>query len=1039
MNNPVQNHGDATSTPDLANNLFDANDVESNMYTNIKHSCNYYEPDHFKEKYSHIKNQLSFLSLNIRSLPNKFSELTELMQELNSNMFKFSIIALQEIWNVPTGFSFSLPGYKPMMFSIRDKSGANANAGGGVGIFVDEKFECEIIEQISVFKPKLFESQFIKVKTSKNKFIIIGNIYRPNSAPIASTTKFNDELEIILNKIRTDNSLRNNSDIILLGDYNIDLIKYNTHSESSRYLEILLSHGQLPVISKPTRICQNTASLIDHISIKDHSSFLDSGVLLTAISDHCPTFYIKTFIMCNQKVPPPQKTRKINPDTIKVFKQLLQNHKWENVLNENRPSNAFCNYFETINKLSNDAFPEVKKFISRKHTPINPWMTKALLISRKYKNKLAAKKIKFPSDANIEAYKQYNKIYNKLCRKAKLNYYSEQFKMYSKDVKKTWDIIREAIGGHKIKNSIPDLFFENGELISGSLNIAEGFNTFFSEIGKKLAAKIPENNIPFQNYLKNEIEENFTFAKITKKTILEIGGQLKPKHSSGHDNISSNLLKIILPDIVNPVCHLFNLSINTGYIPTELKTAKVVPIFKADSVNSFNNYRPISLLTSLSKLLEKIVSRQIIGFLNKHNILYKLQFGFRKGHNTSHPVIHFLDKIYNALNKEKPEFTLGIFLDLCKAFDTANHEILLEKMKHYGFRGLSSLWFKNYLNGRKQFVTINGVDSTCKFIDVGVPQGSVLGPLLFLILINDLPNSVNFLTLLFADDTTFQKCGNEPKQLFSDACSELAKAAEWFKSNRLSLNISKTKFILFRTKFMKVDLKEIKLNIGGQVIERIGTDCETKSFKFVGHHLDEFLSWDEHIKKVRNKLACANFKISQTKNILPINIRINLYNSLFRPYLEYGIVNWGGVAKSKLAGIINLQKRCVRNVINSHFLSHTEPIFQHLKILKFNDLYKYNCLKFMHLLSNTKQPLSFNSIFIKLHGSRTNNFLTSNCKLQILKQFPMANFPKFWNALTFQTKNITSLSLFTREILRNMFALYSSSVHCNNLQCRDCT
>ena len=275
---------------------------------------------------------------------------------------------------------------------------------------------------------------------------------------------------------------------------------------------------------------------------------------------------------------------------------------------------------------------------------------------------------------------------------------------------------------------------------------------------------------------------------------------MKSKLSCGPDNISSKLLKIILPIIIQPLCHLFNLSFQTGYIPDQFKTAKVVPVFKSGDKHDYSNYRPISLLSSFSKLLEKIVAKQMVGFLYKNKILYAHQYGFRKGHSTVHPVLQFLDKISLALNKSDPEYTLGIFCDLKKAFDTVDFTVLQEKMEHYGFRGISKTFFENYLNNRKQYVCINGENSGIKQLYCGVPQGSVLGPLLFLIFINDLPNCTKLFSLLFADDTTFQISSNDPNELFKIANTELAKAAVWFQANKLTLNVSKTKYILFRKK-----------------------------------------------------------------------------------------------------------------------------------------------------------------------------------------------------------------------------------------------
>ena len=440
------------------------------------------------------------------------------------------------------------------------------------------------------------------------------------------------------------------------------------------------------------------------------------------------------------------------------------------------------------------------------------------------------------------------------------------------------------------------------------MDIANGFNNFFSQIGPNLTSEIPESDSTYEDSLKDSNPVSFNFSKILEMDILRTCDQLKPKLSSGEDFISNKLLKEIAPIIITPLHYLINISLETGYIPGEFKIAKIVPIFKDGDCHLFTNYRPISLLSSFAKLLEKIVAKQLTGFLNSHNILYKHQYGFRHKHNTSQPVLHFTDKIFNALNQKQPEKTLSIFIDLKKAFDTVDHKILLKKMDHYGVRGTSNTWFTNYLSNREQFVSLEGVRSDKNKIVCGVPQGSVLGPLLFLIFINDLPNATDFLTLLFADDTTFQLSSNNINILFEKCNSELEKAATWFKANKLTLNVKKTKFMLFEGKNQKTNIEGLSLLIDNKEIDQVGSNCKQKYIKFVGHVLDDQLTWAGHLEHICKKLASANFALNTSKNFLPLRIRKTLYYSLFDSHLMFGNLLWGCADQKFLKKVEILQK-----------------------------------------------------------------------------------------------------------------------------------
>ena len=793
----------------------------------------------------------------------------------------------------------------------------------------------------------------------------------------------------------------------------------------------------------PTRIKHQSATLIDHIWTNKLCNVYKSGIIINSLSDHFPVFYIEEGRHKRFELPD-KLTRKINSKTIPAFCDLLKSASWRNVTNENNPETSFDNFFETLNSIRDLSFPEIKvksRQIKFKHSP---WMTNGLKISQKQKEKLFSKKIKCPNELNLQKFKIYNKLYNKLRRAAKKMHYDEQFKRYAKNSKQTWSVIREVLGTKKQKDQIPEFFRQNGEFISEYLDIANGFNNFFAGIGPKLASDIGNSPDDFQSFLPDNNPVSFKFSRISEIDILNICKTLKPKSSTGADFISNKLLKTIAHIIITPLHHLINLSLETGYVPKEFKIAKVIPVFKSGDCHDFNNYRPISLLSSFSKLIEKVVARQILGFANTHNLLYQHQYGFRANHNTSHPVLQLSEKIYNSLNQNPSGKTLTIFIDLKKAFDTVDHSILLKKLESYGFRNTASLWFKNYLSDRKQYVSINGVDSEEVEIICGVPQGSVLGPLLFLLFINDLPNATTFLSLLFADDTTFQMSDNDTQSLFDKANVELEKASRWFQANKLTLNVKKTKYMLFQDKKLNSNANTLQIKIGEQIVEQVGSNCKEKYFKFVGHVLDDSLSWVGHIEHICKKLASSNYAINSTKHFLSKKVRLTLYHSLFDSHLNYGNLLWSCSNKKSLDKIENLQKKCLRNVALKGYKAHSEPIFKDLNILKLRDKFTYCRSVFMHQYRNKKLPISFSDIFTDIINcdnlqSRHNdyNYVINPAIKKHLELFPLRQILFNWNSLSVDLKSTADADEFKILMKDNLCSHYSYETDCN-VNCYSC-
>ena len=577
-------------------------------------------------------------------------------------------------------------------------------------------------------------------------------------------------------------------------------------------------------------------------------------------------------------------------------------------------------------------------------------MTKGLIVSSKISTKLYRKSIhKARTDSSYLRYITYRNLYNKLKRKAKINYYQEKLNTFKYDIRNTWKTLRTIIGSQKDKSSTSQSFTINNETITDPNIIADNFCQYFSTVGQSLANKIPQPRICSRSYLSSRKERNNNsfFMNPTDPTeISNIIKALKPKKSCGIDNLSSYFLKLIAGSLANPITLLINESLNSGIVPSALKIAKVTPIYKAKSKNDFTNYRPISILPTISKILEKVVYKRLYSFIQNFNIFYNKQFGFRNKHSTSHAITKLITDIVQS--NEKKETTLSVFLDLSKAFDTIDHTILLNKLNFYGIRGHALEWFKSYLTDRTQFVTFNDKQSNYMDITCGVPQGSVLGPLLFIIYTNDLPDCLSHCeTILFADDTTIYESSTDVKYLYTNMNKNLENLSDWFKSNKLSLNISKTNYILFTNS--KTNVEHFKLHICNTQIDR------TNKTKFLGLHIDTNLKWNYHIDYIKARISGSLYAINKIKHFVPTSLLVTLYYSLVYPYLIYGITLWGSAAKNHLSKIIIMQKKIIRAIVEAPYNAHTNTIFHKLNILKLEDIYKLYTAKFT--LSYLKQEL----------------------------------------------------------------------------------
>ncbi|MFZ2538156.1 MAG: reverse transcriptase family protein, partial [Oscillospiraceae bacterium] len=461
-------------------------------------------------------------------------------------------------------------------------------------------------------------------------------------------------------------------------------------------------------------------------------------------------------------------------------------------------------------------------------------------------------------------------------------------------------------------------------------------------------------------------------------------------------------------ELASILSHINNQSLIEGVFPNQLKIAKVVPVFKSGDSKLVSNYRPISILPTFSKIFEKVVYTRLEKYLIDNAILHKNQFGFRSKLSTCMALLELLDKLSASVDNKS--ITVGVFIDLAKAFDTVDHCIMLRKLQHYGIRGIPLEWFNSYLSNRKQCVVVDKTESEFVLIKCGVPQGSILGPILFLIYINDLNYASKLLqTIMFADDTNLFLTGKSLQQIETQLNEEMLVINEWFKSNKLSLNLTKTSYIIFGNK----TYQDLNIFMHNTRIER------QYDAKFLGVILTSKLNWNKHIEIILSKTSKCLGIISKVRHLIPLHLTRMLYLTLVEPYLSYCNLVWCSPGKSSiLEKVFKIQKKYCRLITFSAFRATTKPLFLQLKLLTIYNIYKFQLATYMYRILNSLIPALDHHNFktgSTIHDYNTrhkNDLRKPQCRTGLRQKMICFQGPKLWNILPDNIKNAPSLSTF---------------------------
>jgi hypothetical protein len=979
-------------------NVFELNDDESLVpiydadpdlqyfnelsHLNSLNKCDYYLEDSFIKKCcidDTDNDSLSIIHFNARSLPKNMNQWSVY---LNSLKFKFNIIGVSETWlNNDNAHLYTFDGYIHYNLTRENRRG------GGVSLFIAEDLKVLSRHDLNVMN-HFMEAIFVEIPKecfqSKNN-VIMAMIYRPPNTDLSS---FNCKLAEILDTLKNEHK-----DIYLLGDFNINILESSSHVPTAEFIETIYSNSLFPLITKPTRLQGNSATLIDNIFYNNLTqSEMINGILYTDISDHFPVFSIdflkkksSTYTEYDQS-----KSRVYSNINIDKFKDKLQQIDWSSIISSTNGKAAFSQFYEKFCVLYDDSFPFAK---NNRYCNRIKWLTVGLKKSIRIKNKLYLKYKKSKQNDDLILYKDYKKRLLQILRISERNHYHNLLEEHKNNVKKTWIVLKDIIGKKKSK-CLQDKFNVGNNIITNKKQISEGFNDYFTNVGKSLEQNIAISDIDPIQYIHSSNPDSIFLSPVTETEVKNLLQHLK-NTSCGLDGIHAKIIKKTFEFYIEPLKHVLNLSITQGVFPNEMKIARVIPLFKGGDSAKYSNYRPVSILPLFSKLLERLMYNRILEFINKHDILYKYQFGFREKHSSNMALMILLDNILKAI--DDGNIVIGLFLDFRKAFDTVKHDILLNKLYKYGIRGTAYDWLKDYLNKRTQFVSYNNVDSKRSIITCGVPQGSILGPLLFLLYINDIVNvSPTLMPIIFADDTNLfikGKTVNETIQLMN---LEIKKIVQWLNANRLSLNVDKTHYLIFRSSKRRI-LEHDQMYINGQILE-----CKDET-KFLGIILDCKLSWSNHISKIKSKIAKGIGIFVKARKILPISSMITLYYSLIYPHMTYCIEVWGLAADIYILSLFRLQKKIIRIIKSVPTRTPSDPLFKELGILKLNQIYMHKIILFMYNFIKNFLPSIFNDMFkrnrniVTTSTRQTHDLHVTTCRTEFFMKSIRFKGPKIWN------------------------------------------
>ena len=798
-----------------------------------------------------VDNAFSFLHLNVQSIVHKIDLITA---EYSSH----DILSFTQSWlhsNINEEL-LRIPNYKPPY--RRDRPD---RVGGGVIVYVKESVNCTLRHDLNVGG---LECVWLELKINNRKYLY-GTFYIPPNSDQQYWSYFEQSIELALNT---------NIDIILTGDFNINQLNNNPNDKIGCLLTQFSLHQ---IITEPTYITEHSSSLLDLIIVSNPFSILYSEVgppLLNQTRYHLPVIGLLHHDSSHNS----SFKRKIflyEKGDYDSYRQQLSNIDWDNIFSTENVDDITSTITANIIDIANRTIPN-KIITVRKENP--PWITSHIKKMIRRKNRAHRRAKKTNSVGNWEKYRLIRNKCNDVVRNCKQDYFSNisnKINLEKSGSRNWWNLVKSLLGSTCNRHSIPPLQLDH-DTICDNVTKCELFNEFFC---KQSTLDDTHATLPDPPPAPDDVLSNLI---ITETEVEDILKTLDTTKASGPDNISPRLLKEASCILKKPFCRLFNLSLSQSIYPTQWKLANVTPVFKKDNPSDLTNYRPISLISVMGKVMERCVYKHIYNFLLDNNIISVNQSGFTPGDSAINQLLYITNEFGKALDDGK-EIRV-VFCDISKAFDRVWHKGLLWKLKSAGIRGPLLLWIENYLKNRRQRVVINNSYSGWEDIAAGVPQGSILGPLFFILYINDIVTEIESSIKLFADDTSLYIIVDDPASAAESINSDLHKIHSWSNQWLVKFNAQKTETMTVSKKINKpvhppLIMNNVQIN-------------SVKDHKHLGLIISDYGSWHKHIDLITKKAFIRINILRKFRYILDRKTLEKIYLTFIRSIVEYADVVW---------------------------------------------------------------------------------------------------------------------------------------------------